>query len=115
MLLALTTEQVPLILFGFLLVGLGLSVIAPTTYSLVGDAAGKQAGAASSVLTTIGYSGYLVGPMLVGGVAEFAGLRLALASVVIAGLGIVLLSSLAWVRAATALFNYRAYASRRQI
>lgn len=98
MLLALASEGAPLILLGFLLVGLGLSVIAPTAYSLVGDAAVEQAGAASSVLTTVGYGGYLFGPVLVGGIAEFAGLRLALATIVVAGGGIVLLSSLVRLR-----------------
>lgn len=66
MLLALASERVPLILLSFLFVGLGLSVVAPTAYSLVGDAAVEQAGAASSVLTTVGYGGYLFGPVLVG-------------------------------------------------
>lgn len=105
MLLALASERAPLILLGFLLVGLGLSVVAPTAYSLVGDAAAKQAGAASSVLTTIGYGGYLFGPVLVGGIAELAGLRLALATIVVAGGGIVFLSSLVrvWVGATPVL------------
>ena len=73
--------------------GLALSVVAPTVYSLAGDAAPGRTGEASSVLTTIGYGGYLIGPVLVGGVAEVAGLRLALATVILAGLGIVLFSS----------------------
>lgn len=93
MLLALVTEQPLLVVFGVLLVGLGLSVVAPTAYSLVGDAAAEQTGAASSVLTTVGYGGYLFGPVLVGGIAQVAGLRLALATIVVAGSGIALLSS----------------------
>ncbi len=103
MLLALSSEQAPIILVGFLLVGLGLSVVAPTAYSLVGDVAAEQAGAASSVLTTVGYSGYLLGPVLVGGIAELVGLQLALSTIVVAGVGIALLSSFARMRVASAL------------
>lgn len=93
MLLALSSGQTAPTLAGFLLVGLGLSVVAPTAYSLVGDAAGGRPGAASAVLTTVGYGGYLVGPVLVGGLAEVAGLRLALATILVAGVGISLLST----------------------
>lgn len=107
MLLALATEQPLLVLVGFLLVGLGLSLVAPTAYSLVGDVAPQQTGAASSVLTTVGYSGYLFGPVLVGGIAELTSLRLALATIVVAGGGIVLLSSLGRTRAAPALLETR--------
>ncbi len=114
MLLALASEQAPLILVGFLFVGLGLSVVAPIACSLVSDAAAEQVGAASSVLTTVGYSGYLVGPVLVGGIAEFTCLRLALATIVVAGVGIALLSSIGRVQVASALFRYRAQPARHQ-
>lgn len=99
MLLALATESAPLVLLGFLVVGLGLSVVAPTAYSLVGDAAAGREGAASAVLTAVGYSGYLLGPVLVGGLAEVAGLRLALLTVALSGVGISVLSTLGSGRA----------------
>ena len=95
MLLALSTDRQVLTLLGFSLVGLALSVVAPTVYSLAGDAVPGRAGEVSSVLTTVGYGGYLIGPILVGGIAEVAGLRLALATIVLAGLGIAFLSGLA--------------------
>lgn len=102
MLLALTSVAAPPILLGFLLVGLDLAVIAPAAYSLAGDAAAEQAGAASSLLTTVGYGGYLAGPVLVGGIAEFVGLRLALATIV-AGAAITLLGSQGRVQTASAV------------
>ena len=85
MALALVTQFVPVILVGFLATGLAISVVAPVTFSLAGDAAPDRVGEASSVLTTMGYTGLLLGPVIVGGLAEFIGLRLALASIIIVG------------------------------
>jgi len=94
MLLALSTTRAPVVLLGFLLVGLALSVVAPVAYSLAGDLSPECSGEASGVLTTVGYSGYLFGPVLVGGLAELTGLRLALLTVAVAGAGITLLGML---------------------
>ena len=86
--LALGTELPPLILAGFLLVGLALAGVAPIAFSLAGDAAPRRAGAASAVITTIGYGGFVLGPGLVGGLAEASSLRLALGLIAVAGLSI---------------------------
>jgi hypothetical protein len=51
------------------------------------------AGAAISVVTTFGYGGFLLGPILVGGVAELLGLRMALGVVALSGLAIFALST----------------------
>jgi len=88
MALALSTELPALILAGFLLVGLALAGVAPIAFSLAGDAAPRRAGAASAVITTIGYSGFVLGPGLVGGLAEASSLRLALGLIAVAGLSI---------------------------
>ena len=86
MALAMATERAPLILLGFLAVGLSLSAVAPVTFSVAGDLAPDRSGEASSVITTLGYGGFLVGPTLIGGLAEAFGLRAALASLIPAGL-----------------------------
>jgi MFS family permease len=88
MVLALATELPALVLAGFLVVGLALAGVAPIAFSLAGDAAPRRAGAASAVVTTIGYGGFLLGPGLVGGVAEVTSLRLALLVVAMAGVAI---------------------------
>jgi hypothetical protein len=44
------------------------------------------------VATTFGYGGYLLGPPLVGGLAELVGLRADLGSIALAGLVISVLS-----------------------
>ena len=90
--LALATERAPVILLGFLAVGLCLSAVAPVTFSLAGDLAPGKAGEASSVITTLGYGGFLVGPTLIGGLAEAIGLRAALATLMLAGAAIAALA-----------------------
>jgi MFS family permease len=77
---------------GFLLVGLALAAVAPVAFSVAGDLVPERAGSAVSVVTTVGYGGFLLGPPLVGGLAEVVGLRAALGVVAAAGLAIFLLS-----------------------
>ncbi|MDQ3044447.1 MAG: MFS transporter [Chloroflexota bacterium] len=92
MLLALVTAREPLVLAGFLVVGLALAGVAPIAFSLAGDLVPGRTGEASAVLTTIGYAGFLIGPALLGGLAEVTGLRVALLMAAVAGLAITLLA-----------------------
>ena len=61
---------------GFVVLGLGVSVVVPTALSVIGraspDATRSRAIARATVL---GYLGYFVGPPLLGLIAEIAGLR----------------------------------------
>jgi MFS family permease len=59
---------------------------------MAGDVAPGGTGAAVSVVTTLGYGGFLLGPVIVGGIAELAGLRAALLTIVAAGLVIAALA-----------------------
>ncbi len=89
MALSLATREPLIVVAGFLLVGLALSAVVPSAFSLAGDAAPPgRAGAAISVVTTLGYGGFLLGPVIVGGLAELAGLRAALLTVVGTGMAI---------------------------
>ena len=88
MALALATEEPILIVCGFLVVGLALSTVVPITLSVAGNMLPEQAGGASSVVTTIGYGGFLLGPILVGVLAEVVSLHAALGIVVIVGTSI---------------------------
>ena len=85
---ALATTQPVLVVVGFLAVGLSLSAALPVALSLAGDMFPERAGVASSVVTTLGYGGFLLGPVLVGAAAELLGLRVALGLVVLAGVSI---------------------------
>jgi MFS family permease len=92
MTLALATREPLLVVAGFLVVGLALSAVVPIAFSVAGDLAPERAGGAISVVTTLGYGGFLVGPVIVGGLAEVLGLRTALGIIGIAGLLIFVLS-----------------------
>jgi MFS family permease len=92
MTLALATREPLLVVAGFLVVGLALSAVVPIAFSVAGDLAPERAGGAISVVTTLGYGGFLVGPVIVGGLAEVLGLRTALGIIGIAGLLIFALS-----------------------
>lgn len=82
---ALATPNPIVIIGGFLLVGLALSAVVPVTFSMAGDLAPGRAGSAVSVVTTFGYGGFLLGPVIVGGLAELFGLRTALGTIAVAG------------------------------
>lgn len=63
---------------GFIIMGIGSSVIAPTAFSLVGQRAEPSARARAVARATLfGYFGYFFGPPLVGLVAGHFGLRFA--------------------------------------
>jgi MFS family permease len=71
-----------LMLLGVVVAGLGTSVCAPTILSMAGRSApAAQRASAVSVVTTLGYAGFLVGPGAVGLTASATGLRTALACV----------------------------------
>jgi len=76
-------------LAGIALAGLGTSVCAPVLIGIAGARAGAAARASAvSIVTTLAYLGFLVGPAAVGLAADAASLRAALAGV--AGLALVL-------------------------
>jgi MFS family permease len=92
MALALATTAPSLVIVGFLLVGLALAAIVPLAFSVAGDLMPERAASAISVVTTFGYGGFLLGPPLVGGLAEVVGLRVALSVIAVAGLSVFVLS-----------------------
>jgi MFS family permease len=69
-------------LAGFAAVGAGFATIVPQVFSAAGRTPGMDPGTALATTTTIGYSGFLIGPPLIGFAAEAIGLRGALAIIV---------------------------------
>ncbi|MEV4704271.1 MFS transporter [Actinoplanes sp. NPDC049316] len=63
---------------GFGLLGAGLSGIAPQVYSAAGNLDPRRAGRALSTVVSIGYVGFLLGPILIGAAATVVGLPSAL-------------------------------------
>lgn len=68
---------------GFFLVGLGLSTIVPIAYSIAGNTKGLPAGVGLAMVTTVGYSGFLFGPPIIGFIADQYSLRIGLGMVLI--------------------------------
>jgi MFS family permease len=69
-------------LIGFACVGWGVSSLFPMAFSAAGNAQGVNQGVALAAVATMGYSGFLAGPPLIGFIAQATGLRLALGVVV---------------------------------
>ncbi len=80
-------------IFAFMMVGIGTSAIIPLVYSMAGRSGRLSPGAALAAVTTIGFSGFLVGPPLIGFIAEFTGLRVAYAVIAFMGILIILLTT----------------------
>jgi MFS family permease len=68
---------------GFFLVGTGLSTIVPITYSIAGNTKDLPSGVGLAMVTTVGYSGFLFGPPIIGFLADTWNLRIALLVIVI--------------------------------
>ncbi|MFD2033615.1 MFS transporter [Belliella marina] len=79
--------------FGFLLVGLGVASIIPVSYSVAGRSKLYSPGIALAIVSTISFFGFLMGPPLIGFIAELLSLQVSFVLVAIAGLGITILSS----------------------
>lgn len=77
---------------GFTMVGLGLASVVPICYSMASYSQRMSAGRAINAVSTIGFSGLMLGPPLIGYLAEMLGLRAAFLFVGILSLLIVLLS-----------------------
>ncbi len=67
---------------GFGIAGLGVSVIAPTALAIVGAQVGSGSRTtAISRVAVIGFSGFFIGPPMMGLISEFFGLRVAFAAI----------------------------------
>ncbi|WP_068083248.1 MFS transporter [Novosphingobium rosa] len=62
-------------LAGFVLIGLGAANIVPVYFRVAGSQSVMSAHLAVAVMTTAGYAGILLGPAMIGFVAQHAGLR----------------------------------------
>jgi fucose permease len=74
---------------GFAIVGLGVANIIPTLFSAAARARPDAPGVGVSQAATLGYTGFLSGPPIIGAIADRIGLRLALVTLPVAVLAIV--------------------------
>jgi MFS family permease len=80
---------------GFVVLGIGASVVAPTAFTLVGQMARPEARArAVARATLLGYFGYFFGPPMIGFIAASFGLRAAFGCAAVALLAVTVLAPL---------------------
>jgi MFS family permease len=79
-------------IIGFALVGFGASTVIPIAYMLAGKSKTMKASVALAAVSTIGFTGFLIGPPIIGFIAHQTGLRVALLLVLLMGLTIFFLS-----------------------
>lgn len=77
---------------GFFLVGFGVSSVVPVIYGLAGKSATMPASAALAAVSTISFLGFLIGPPLIGFIAQGISLRWSFAMVALLGFGTSLLA-----------------------
>jgi MFS family permease len=92
LLLALVTARSTFALPAFALVGAGFATVIPLVFSAAGRVDERDPGTSLAIVTTLGYSGFLLGPPLIGFLAELLGLRLALGLTVVTNLLFTLLA-----------------------
>ncbi|MEY3647468.1 MAG: hypothetical protein RLZ13_350 [Bacteroidota bacterium] len=78
---------------GFLLVGFGVASIVPVSYGIAGRSKLYSPSVALAMVSTLSFFGFLVGPPVIGFIAEAFNLKISFALVAINGLGILLLTS----------------------
>lgn len=76
---------------GFLIVGFGVSSIIPLMFSTAGKVKEVASGIAIATVSGIGFFGFLIGPPLIGYIAQLAGLQYSFAVIALMGIGITLI------------------------
>lgn len=80
-------------IFGFLLVGAGVSSVVPLVYSAAGRSKLLSPGMALATVSTIGYLGFLTGPPLIGFIAQASSLSISFSVIALMGLCIAVMGS----------------------
>lgn len=78
---------------GFLMVGFGVSSVVPLVYSAAGKSETLSPGMALAAVSTISFFGFLIGPPLIGFIAEATSLRYSFAVIALLGICATLLTS----------------------
>jgi predicted MFS family arabinose efflux permease len=84
MAVVLASGNAALSLVGFALVGAGLALVVPILFSAATRVPGTSPAAAIAAVSSIGYAGFMVGPPLIGGLAQALSLTAAMWVVVLA-------------------------------
>ena len=98
-------------ILGFFLVGIGLATIVPIAYSTAGSLPGLSPGLGISMVTSIGYAGFLVGPPAIGFIGNWLDLRWGLGFVLFLFIIMLLLNAVAIRRKRAAIAKANAGAN----
>ena len=77
----------------FMLVGLGVSTVVPTVYSVAGKNTTVSAGEALTIVSSVSFLGFLMGPPVIGYIAEAFGLQFSFAFIGVFGVLIAIMVS----------------------
>ncbi len=91
--LAVAFPSLPLTIVAFMIIGLGTSSIVPTIYSIAGQRTKIPTGIALTIVSSISFLGFLMGPPLIGYVSQATNLRYSYALIGVFGICIVVLTS----------------------
>lgn len=91
--IAVLFPSLPMALFGFFIVGFGISSGVPLVYSEAGKSGTIAAGNALAAVSSIGFLGFLAGPPLIGMVAGIFSLRISFMIIGIIGILIILIAA----------------------
>ena len=94
LMIAVVFPQLWTAIFGFLLVGFGVSSVVPLVYSAAGKSKVMSAGVAIAAVSTIGFLGFLIGPPLIGIVAGISSLRVSFIIIAAMGLSVSVLATI---------------------
>ena len=84
--IAILFPDIPTAMAGFILVGAGVSSVVPLVYSAAGKSKKVSAGVALAAVSTIGYLGFLIGPPVIGFIAQASSLRVSFILIAFLGL-----------------------------
>ncbi|WP_374562981.1 MFS transporter [Ideonella sp.] len=90
--LAIGTQHPGLTMLAFVLVGLGVAVVAPLVFGAAARRSRHSPGHGIAAMATLGYGGFLLGPPVIGWLAHLTSLRIALLLVALLAAAIALLS-----------------------
>ncbi|MDB4402994.1 MFS transporter, partial [Algibacter sp.] len=89
--LCILVSQLIITVLGFAIVGLGLSVIIPELFRMAGKAKGVKASVGISIVSGIGFSGFLLGPVVLGYISNTYNLKISfLALLVLTGFALLI-------------------------
>lgn len=90
--LSLVFQSPLIVIIGFSMVGLGVSSVFPVVYILAAKSPSMAPSAALAAVSSVGFTGFLVGPPIIGFIAHETGLRIALGIVALLGFTIWMLT-----------------------